>query len=1082
MTEIYLNDNLKNSLILLSRSKEVNINTVIIAAFNTIIQRYSSQEDITFEQSLISEQYLKDVGDKLEVQNLKTPVNNKIEFTDFLKTQQKSIDESKSFRNIKYPIANNSTADEKIELLKTLFVVQDAGYSSTDHYQFEIDNGTKELLIQFNLFDIGLFLKDAADFPKLYLFNNPNTVDDNLYETFKQHFVNVLNAIAEKPDAEIGSYNILSPGEFDLIVNKFNETATYYNKNQTIHALFENQVKQSPDSVALIMGLKIITYGQLNKSANQLARYLIKKGLKTEDKVGLIVTRDFSMIIGMLAILKAGGSYVPIDNDYPAERQQYLFNHSQATMVIADDDYQLKSMIGDSSYIRIDSNEYDSIDDTDLQIDINPEQLAYIIYTSGSTGTPKGVMIAHHSVINLVSWVNNTFKVGSDDRLLFITSMCFDLSVYDIFGMLAAGGTLVIAKKEEIQNVRALQDMIVKYNITFWDSVPTTLDYLIKNVETERLDYQATSLKTIFLSGDWIPKDLPERTKNIFPKAQFVSLGGATEGTVWSNFYIVSKTLKTWNSIPYGKPIDNNFFYILNEHLQPLPVGVTGDLYIGGVGVAKGYANDPMKSAASFIPDPFNKEAGGVMYKTGDLGKMMPDFNMEFIGRKDNQVKISGFRIELGEIESVLKNYPFIENSVVLAKNDSSNNKRLISYFTTRGEKFNQDDLLCYLKEKLPNYMIPAIWVELDTLPLTDNGKIDRKTLANLDDSALLKKPSSAQPNTITEKIIFNIWKDLLKLNVSGVNDNFFELGGHSLMAVQMLTRFKKVTGKSFQLGVLYQYPEISTLAQFIDSAQNEDEFKYLVSIKAKGTKDPLYIIQGDSGNILNFSNLIKHIDKEQPLYGLKAIGLDGIYGKFENLSDIADLYIQEIIKHNPVGPYFIAGYSSGAYIAVEVRKQLAKLGKQVKPIIIIDADAGMTEYKKKYKLLPKKIKRHYPRIFNYLKSSLSQLGNKKDDLATSVHQVSLFKQQLSKEDKRVKNKRERAFRNYEIQPFDDKIYLLKAKISVHYVDYGDLLGWEKYAKDGVKLCEVKGDHFSILLPPYVEEFTASLQKHLNES
>ncbi|MDB5010564.1 MAG: amino acid adenylation protein, partial [Mucilaginibacter sp.] len=966
---------------------------------------------------------------------------------------------------------------------KALFIIQGSSNLNQLDKHFEINDIVNQLLIQFDLFHLGLILKENDSF-EVSMFHNQNIVSEEFVEKFKQHFVNLLYAIVENPTAEVGSYDILTSTEFDLIVKKFNNTITPYQKNKTIHSLFEEQVLRSPDTVALLKGLKYITYDELNKRSNRLARFLIEKGLRLEDNVGLLVTRDFDMIIGMLAILKAGGAYVPIDHDYPVERQQYIFNHSSAKIIVADDDYQLKGLIDESNYIRTDSNEYDHItDDSNLSINISSKQLAYIIYTSGSTGQPKGVMIEHHSAVNLVSWVNKKFEVDSNDRLLFITSMCFDLSVYDIFGMLAAGGTLVIAEKKEIQNVKELQDMLIKYNITFWDSVPTTLDYLTKNLERERNDYCYSGLKTVFLSGDWIPVDLPSNIKKFFPKATVVSLGGATEGTVWSNFYIVEETLKTWNSIPYGKPIDNNFFYILNEHLQPVPVGVVGDLYIGGVGVARGYANDVQKTKAAFIPDPFNQEAGGMMYKTGDLGKMMPDFNMEFVGRKDNQVKINGFRIELGEIENALKNSEFISNAVVLAKNDQNGNKRLISYLVRKGADFDQDKMISFLKMKLPNYMIPTIWVELEKLPLTSNGKIDRNSLANLDDSALLKRNSLEQPNTATEKILFKIWKENLNLNISGVNDNFFELGGHSLMAVQMLSQFKKITGKTFQLGVLYQYSDIRSLAKFVDNDQpdiDSYDFKYLVPIKASGFKDPLYIVQGDSGNILNFSNVIKHIDKEQPLYGLKAIGLDGLDAPFDNLTDIANHYIKEIVQHNPSGPYLLAGYSSGAYIVVEMRKQMISMGKEVKLLLIIDADAGMTEYKNKYKLIPKKIKRHYPKLLTYLKSSILQPAAAEDDpelIEESIHSHNPFgmlNRKASNEfssavAKELKNKRFRAFKNYQIEPFDDEVYLLKAKISVHYIDYGKYLGWEKYAKKGVKLNEVSGDHFSILSSKFVE-------------
>ncbi|MFD2147086.1 thioesterase domain-containing protein [Mucilaginibacter antarcticus] len=517
-----------------------------------------------------------------------------------------------------------------------------------------------------------------------------------------------------------------------------------------------------------------------------------------------------------------------------------------------------------------------------------------------------------------------------------------------------------------------------------------------------------------------------------------------------------------------------------------MPINVVGDLYIGGVGVARGYANDPEKTNAAFIPDPFNKQAGGMMYKTGDLGKMMPDLNMKFIGRKDNQVKINGFRIELGEIENVLKSSELVANAVVLAKNDTSNNKVLICYIVWKDGRFEQERINIFLKNKLPGYMIPGIWIELEKLPLTSNGKIDRKSLMELDVSILLKEKVLECPGTPTEQTLFDIWKDALGLKVSGINDNFFELGGHSLMAVQMLAHFKKATNITFQLAVLYQYPDIISLAKFIDTSQNSFNYKFLVPIKGKGSKTPLYIVQGDSGNILNFSNIIRYIDRDQPVYGLKAIGLDGIHAPFEDLKDIAAHYITEIIQHNPDGPYLVAGYSSGAYVAVEIRKQMIEMGRDVQPLIIIDADAGMTEYKLRYKLIPKKIKRHYPKILNFLKSSLTQpslLVKNNIFFKSFSHSKESIDSGFSVEQLReIKSKRERAFRNYIIEPFNDKVTLLKATISVHYIDQGNVLGWEQYAKKGVDLYKVTGDHFSILLPPHVEEFTTTLQGYLNKS
>jgi len=870
------------------------------------------------------------------------------------------------------------------------------------------------------------------------------------------------------------------------MMNDFNDTVVPYSKKKTLFGLFEEQVLRFPDAIAIRKDKKAITYNELNKLSNRLAYFLINSGILPEDNIGLLVSRDFDMIIGMLAILKAGGAYVPIDPQYPVDRQVYIFNQSSLKIVLANDDYQLKNLIGKKRFLNINFSNPGTFNDTNPGLNINSSQLAYTIYTSGSTGRPKGVMIEHHSVVNLIQWVNDKFQVGSDDRLLFITSMCFDLSVYDIFGMLAAGGSLVIVENKEIQDVSILQDMLINYNITFWDSVPTTMDYLIKNLEQEREGYRFTGLKTVFLSGDWIPVDLPTRIKTFFPQTQVISLGGATEATIWSNYYPVEQILNTWKSIPYGKPINNNFFYILNEQLQPVPTGVAGDLYIGGVGVARGYANDLEKTNSSFIPDPFNKMAGELMYRTGDLGRMMPDFNMEFMGRKDNQVKINGFRVELGEIESVLNSNEAVRNAVVLAKNSTEEKKQLIAYVVPNG-KFVKEAVISYLKAKLPDYMIPALWMELDKLPLTSNGKIDRNSLPAFEETSLLNSFFST-PAIETEKTLATIWQECIGLDKVGIDDNFFALGGHSLMAVQILSKFEKKTGKSFELAVLFKYPDIRSLARFIDNDKKELIYQSLVPIKPSGNKTPLYIIHGEGLNVLNFSNLAIYMDKERPIFGLQAKGLNGIDEPFDSLAQIARSYLNEIIQHNPSGPYLLAGYSFGGYVAVEVQKQMTTMGKAVKMLIMFDTDAEKTEYKDWYYLLPKKVKRNFPKLISFLNSSLHR------PIATFKNQfksdsLDFLSKHFSKKGsknfyqliRKIKDKHLIAFRNYLMEPFDDKVYLYKAKICVHYVDDTEFLGWKKYAKKGVEVYEVPGDHLSMLLPPNVEEFVSILQKTLDE-
>ena len=424
-------------------------------------------------------------------------------------------------------------------------------------------------------------------------------------ERMADHYLELLKSVIADPGRPVGELPMLNQEERHQLLYAFNDTLTDYSRQSTLVDLFEQQVTRTPHHLALVLGSDRMTYSQLNERSNRLARYLVNAGLNPGDCMGILLTRGFDMITAMYAILKAGGAYVPIDPEYPVDRQAYIANQSSVKLIVCDEEYSpLAQLLGANRMLNITNLPLDAYSPANLATVIDSTQLAYTIYTSGSTGRPKGVMIEHHSAVNLIQWVNTTFQVGTHDRLLFITSMCFDLSVYDIFGILSTGGSLVIAKQNQLQDVKQLQDMLQEHAITFWDSVPTTMDYLIRELETSNRPFVHQALKTVFMSGDWIAVDLPERIKKYFPNANIISLGGATEATVWSNFFPVTQTLHTWNSIPYGKPIQNNFFYLLNEQLQPVPQGAVGELFIGGVGVALNTPTTSKKQISLFCATP----------------------------------------------------------------------------------------------------------------------------------------------------------------------------------------------------------------------------------------------------------------------------------------------------------------------------------------------------------------------------------------------------------------------------------------------------------------------------------------------
>ncbi|NRF40207.1 amino acid adenylation domain-containing protein [Pedobacter foliorum] len=873
---------------------------------------------------------------------------------------------------------------------------------------------------------------------------------------------------------------------------KFNDTIAPYPMDKTLHSVFEEQVLKTPEQIALQLGDQSITYKALNDRSNQLARLIIEQGINPGDQIGLLVNRSFEMIIGLYAILKSGASYVPVDPDYPLDRQAYILSNSNISLLLTDSLLAPGQLAPEIKILNIKETRLSGYDCTNLNLHIESRQLAYTIYTSGSTGKPKGVMIEHHSAINLILWVNNCFNIGEKDRLLFITSMCFDLSVYDIFGILACGGTLVIAEQAQVNDINQLQYMLQHYQITFWDSVPSTLDYLVKELELTDTNYRQNSLRIVFLSGDWIPVSLPDRIKHFFPSAQVISLGGATEATVWSNYFIVEKIQPEWNSIPYGRPIINNFFYILDDQLKAVPQGVTGELFIGGVGVARGYANDSEKTKSSFLPDPFNTSCGGKMYRTGDLGRMLPDMNMEFLGRKDNQVKIRGFRVELGEIEHVLHHFEPLENAVVLAKDNKDSEKELIAYVVPV-HTFDKVGAIDYLKTKLPEYMIPSIWVELQSLPLNINGKIDRKALFSIEFQAESENRLYTEPVSELEMQMTAIWEQVFDKEKIGTNDNFFELGGHSLMALQIMSRFEKQTGIKLPAAALFKNPSIAHLLNSVNDGDAEKKWQSLIPIKSNGSKVPLYIVHGDGLYVLSFRELANHVDAEQPLFGLQPADLNELDRSIETMADIAGHYVAEILEHNPNGPYAIAGYSFGGYVAIEMEKQLKAMGKEIKMLGIFDTDAENNFYSKSWQVtLPRKIKRQFPKMIWVIKSFV------RNPSGTMDYQCRLFLRRLHKllrklglekavktdgvfnHIKLINERHQYAFKTYTLQPFNNTVHLFKAKKRLYFVDDFKFMGWRKYAQKGVKVYEVPGDHATMLQYPNVAEFGRILQDALN--
>lgn len=745
---------------------------------------------------------------------------NKSELLEAVKTYLKNLKEHELFLS-DIAVISGSGSSSGNPIFDTLFNFTDFHILKEVQEEDSLKESDYDLQVESNemtntLFD--LEISKTMDNLQMQIKYAPNYFYEEDIKKAFELYISILERFTDENAEVLDVEELLSSQEKSKVLYEFNNTEKEYEKNKTIHQFFEEQAERTPDNIALKFEDEIMTYENLNEKSNQLAHLLLGEGIRSGDNVGLIAQRNFGMIIGMLAILKVGAAYVPIDPDYPLERLKYIASNANVSALVVENGVDLEDQ-GQEKVVEIDYDKMALFDSDNLNIDKSSRELAYIIYTSGSTGHPKGVMIEHHSAVNLISWVNREFEVGEKDTLLFITSMCFDLSVYDIFGMLAAGGKIVIAGKGKVQNPEDLKSVLINESITFWDSVPSTMNYLVNTLEENGDEFIQNSLRLVFMSGDWIPVKLPDKIKKYFPETRLISLGGATEGTVWSIYYPIEKVSEYQTSIPYGRPIDNNYFYILDDNGRVLPEGVAGELYIGGVGVARGYMGNAEKTAASFVKDRFRDTAEAMMYKTGDLGRMLPEGNIEFLGRKDHQVKIRGYRVELGEIENQLQGHEFITDAVVADWADAGGNKYLCAYIVSEQELTIQE-LKDYLTKKLPDYMIPSYFMNLDKLPLTSNGKIDRKSLpephVNMGTGTEYETPS-----TDIEKKLVKIWEEVLETEKVGINDSFFDLGGHSLIATTLVSNIHKELNFEIPLREIFKTPTVKEIAQYIENAQS---------------------------------------------------------------------------------------------------------------------------------------------------------------------------------------------------------------------------------------------------------------------
>ncbi|HEX2093879.1 MAG TPA: amino acid adenylation domain-containing protein, partial [Longimicrobiaceae bacterium] len=736
----------------------------------------------------------------------------------------------------------------------------------------------------------------------------------------------VLEQVTADADVRLSQLELLGEAERALVLEEWNRTEAEYPAERCIHELFEVQATRTPGAVAVVYEGEALSYAELNERANQLAHYLRRHGVGPEVRVGICLERGPELVVALLAALKAGGAYVPLDPRYPAERLAFMLADADVAVLVTEEGARGALLVPaglpvvsiDGARAEIAAERADA-----PALEAGPRHLAYVVYTSGSTGTPKGVAVEQRSVVRLVRGANYV-ELGEDEVILQAAPVSFDASTLEIWGALLNGGRLVPVP-ETTPSLEELGRVIALHGVTtLWLTAG-----LFEAMARERLEDLA-GVRQLLTGGDVVPVDAVARVRARFPALRLVNGYGPTENTTFTCCHTVGEA---WSGgpVPIGSPVSNTRVYVLDAALRPVPIGVPGELYAGGDGVARGYLGRPALTAERFVPDPFSNEPGARMYRTGDLCRWLPDGTLEYLGRTDFQVKIRGFRIEPGEIEARLREHPAVRQAVVLAREDAPGKKRLVAYVVGEAAA---DALRAHLDACLPAYMVPAAYVRLEALPLTSNGKLDRGALPAPDGAAYVGR-GKEPPRTMTERVLAEIWAELLGVERVGRRDHFFDLGGHSLLAVQLVSRVREALNPEATVEDVFAHPTLYELAARLAGTGAWFGTNHAIPVRETGSERPLFVAHDAVGIVFYGQILRPHLDVEIPVYALPGPLNDT--DELGSLDDLVTRLVRMMTEVQPEGPYRVAGWSAGGVFAYAVAERLVMTGRAVEFVGLLD-------------------------------------------------------------------------------------------------------------------------------------------------
>lgn len=817
----------------------------------------------------------------------------------------------------------------------------------------------------------------------------------------------------------------------------------------------------------------------MNEKANQLANELKLRGVEREKIVAICMDRSFELVIAMLAIFKAGGAYLPLDPTYPIERLRYMLEDAKPMLIVTfDNTVNLFSVTNSIMNITAESHRLAQHPISFESATSSSDQLAYVMYTSGSTGEPKGVMIEHRSIYNELS-SRSIYGLDETDRILFKAPISFDASVVEIFWPLQIGARLIIAKPNGQRDPDYLVRLIKEQQVTTIHFVPSMLDVFLEEQQVS----QCTSLRRVFSGGEKLTYELQQK---LFAKlnVDLINRYGPTEATINATAWKCQREDLKWHDVPIGRPIANVQAYVLDRYDQPVPIGVIGELYLGGAGIARGYLHRPALTEQKFIPHPFvNDDSDQRLYKTGDLVKYRSDGEIEFVGRVDQQIKLRGIRIELGEITSVMLQFPYVDHAIVLV-----NEQKLVAFVISH-PPITFEQLKYDLKQKLPAHMIPSVITFIEELPLTPSGKVDHLSLLQMENHKQPSMELKIIARDETERKLVQIWEQMLNTSNIGVTDRFFHIGGHSLIAIRLVNEIEIHFNYKFPLALLFLDDTIEQMAVHIKSGKGSEQVDRLVPIQENGSRSPLFLVHPIGGHVLHYYPLAREFGEDQPLYGFQALGLGDDQEPLKRIESLAELYIQEMRKVQSVGPYHLGGWSFGGIVAYEMGQQLQKQGEKV-TLILLDSKAPVAgddqasddlanfayDLANRYgRVLSKQTIQSYTQLRNdteridYIMKQLEdQLGaygitKKNIDESFQVYQAHLH-----------------ARRAYGAKPFDGSLLLIRAS-DEQRDDLDDTLGWDKLVQGSIEFISQPGNHYSIFQAPQVEEVAKHIMNYIDK-